>query len=96
MIGTLTPLLQGRDNTLAQVQSWLLRLQQVLDRVRGAHHGNWPSLDQLTPAQHEQVNGTLTGTLVALSLVPSTLETTRLKEIPKLTPSQGASGSQGG
>ena len=44
VIGTLTPLLQGRDNTLAQVQSWLLRMQQVLDQVRDAHHGNWPAL----------------------------------------------------
>lgn len=92
VIGTLTPLLRGRDNTLAQVQSWLLRLQQVLDRVRAAHHGNWPALDQLTTSQHEQVNGTLAGTLGALSLVPGTLETTRIHEIPKLP----ASGSRSG
>ena len=92
VIGTLTPLLQGRDNTLAQVQSWLLRLQQVLDRVRDAHHGSWPALNQLTPIQHDQVNGTLAGTLVALSLVPGTLETTRLPQIPKLDQSGSQSG----
>jgi len=96
VIGTLTPLLQGRDNTLAQVQSWLLRLQQALHRVRDAHRGDWPTLNQLTPAQHEQVDGTLTGTLVALSDVPGTLETTQLPKIPRLTPSQGAVGSPGG
>ena len=92
VIGTLTPLLQGRDNTLAQVQSWLLRMQQVLDQVRDAHHGNWPALNQLTTAQHDLVNGTLTGTLVALSLVPGTLETTRLAQIPQLPQTGGRSG----
>lgn len=56
----------------------------------------WPTLNQLTPAQHEQVDGTLNGTLVALSDVPGTLETTQLPKIPRLTPSQGAVGSPGG
>jgi hypothetical protein len=92
VIGTLTSLLQGRDNTLAQVQSWLLRMQLALDRVRDAHHGKWPALSQLTTAQHDLVKGTLTGTLVALSLVPGTLETTRPAQIPKLPQNAGQSG----
>jgi hypothetical protein len=84
VIGTLTPLLQGRDNTYVEVQNWLLQLQQVFDRVRAEHGGNWPSLTQLTPTQREQVNGTLAGALGALSLVPGTLETTPIPVIPSI------------
>ncbi|HEY1510115.1 MAG TPA: EfeM/EfeO family lipoprotein [Solirubrobacteraceae bacterium] len=84
VIGTLVPMLQGRDNTLGQVQVWLGRLQKVLTQVRDEHHGSWPSLAQLSTAQHDQVNGTLAGTLGALSLVPGTLETTTLPNIPSI------------
>jgi hypothetical protein len=84
VIGTLTPLLQGRDNTLAEVDTWLPQLQAVLSQLRKAHHGTYPSLGQLTPTQHEQLDGTMAGTLAALSLVPGTLETTALPVIPKI------------
>jgi hypothetical protein len=84
VIRTLTPLLQGRDNTLGEVESWLLQLQGVLNRLRAAHHGTYPTLGQLTTAQHELLDGTMTGTLGALSLVPGTLETTALPVIPKI------------
>jgi len=84
VIGTLTPLLQGRDNTLGEVQSWLLQLQAVLNGLRAAHHGTYPSLGQMTTTQREQLDGTMTGTLGALSLVPGTLETTTLPVIPKI------------
>ena len=40
VIGTLTPLLQARDNTLAEVQSWLPQLQNVLDGLRKAESRN--------------------------------------------------------
>lgn len=84
VIGTLTPLLQGRDNTLAEVEAWLPQLQAVLSQLRKAHHGTYPSLGQLTTTQHEQLDGTMAGTLSALSLVPGTLETTALPVIPKI------------
>jgi len=84
VIGTLVPLLQGRENTLGQVQVWLGRLAQVLKQVRDEHHGSWPSLRQLSTAQHDQVNGTLDGTLVALSEVPGTLETTTFPGFPSI------------
>jgi hypothetical protein len=84
VIGTLTPLLQGRDNTLGEVESWLLQLQGVLNHLRAAHHGTYPTLGQLTTTQHELLDGTMTGTLGALSLVPGTLETTALPVIPKI------------
>ncbi len=84
LVATLTPLLQGRDNTLGLVQSWLLQLQDALNRIRAAHHGTYPALGQLTNAEHEMLNGTVTGTLAALSLVPGTLETTALPVIPKI------------
>jgi high-affinity iron transporter len=84
VIATLTPLLQGRDSALGEAESWLPRLQAVLNRLRADHHGSYPSLGQLTTAEHEQLDGTMDGTLAALSLVPGTLETTALPVIPKI------------
>ena len=84
VIGTLVPLLQGRENTLGQVQVWLGRLQSALAQVREQHHGSWPSLSQLTTGQHDQVNGTLAGALGALSEVPGTLETTTFAGFPPI------------
>jgi high-affinity iron transporter len=88
VIGTLVPLLQGRENTLIQVQVWLGRLQSVLTQVRDEHHGTWPSLSQLSTSQHDQVNGTLDGTLAALSEVPGTLETTSVTGFPPIKASK--------
>jgi hypothetical protein len=88
VIGTLVPLLQGRDSTLAQVQTWLGQLENVFTWLRSAHHGSWPTLDQLTTTQHERLNGTLAGALGALSLVPGTLETAPVPTIPSI-PSSG-------
>ena len=84
VIATLTPLLQGRDSALGEVQSWLPRLEAVLNRLRADHRGSYPSLGQLTTAEHEQLDGTMDGTLAALSLIPGTLETTALPVIPKI------------
>jgi hypothetical protein len=84
VIGTLVPLLQGRDNTLAEVQSALPQLQGVLNGLRAAHHGTYPSLGELTAAEHERLDGTMADTLGALALVPGTLETTSLPVIPKI------------
>jgi high-affinity iron transporter len=84
VIGTLVPLLQGRDNTLTQVQTWLGQLQGELTGLRAAHHNSWPALDQLTTPEHEQLNGTVDGTLGALSLVPGTLETKPVPTIPSI------------
>ena len=83
VISTLVPLLQGRDNTLAEVQNWLLRMQQAFDAVKRPD-GTWPTLNQLSESQRERLDGTLAGTLVALSGVPGTLETTTIPNIPKI------------
>jgi len=83
VISTLVPLLQGRDNTLVDVQNWLLQLQSALDSVR-RRDGAWPSLNQLTMTQRERLDGTLAGALSALELVPGTLETTNIPVIPTI------------
>jgi hypothetical protein len=83
VIHTLVPLLQGRDNTLVEVQNWLGRLQGSLDAVR-RRDGSWPALAQLSTGQRENINGTLTGTLAALQDVPGTLETMSLPVIPTI------------
>ena len=88
VIGTLVPLMQGRENTLIEVQVWLGRLQKVLTQVRHEHNGTWPSLSHLTTEQHDRLNGTLAGTLGALSEVPGTLETTSVTGFPSIKASK--------
>jgi hypothetical protein len=84
VIRTLVPLLQGRDNTLVEVQNWMDRLQHSLDAVRRSD-GSWPTLSQLSMGQRENINGTLAGTLTALQDVPGTLETQALPVIPTIS-----------
>jgi iron uptake system EfeUOB component EfeO/EfeM len=84
VIKTLTPLLRGRDNTLIEVDNELLVLQTALAKIRSAHGGKWPSLSALTLTQREALDGTLAGTLSALSQIPGTLETAAVKPFPKL------------
>jgi Imelysin len=84
VVSTLTPLLEVRDGTLLDVNNWLDRLQNVLNQLRAAHGGSWPSLGQLTLTQREQLNGTLAGALTPLSQIPGSLETTPTPVIPKI------------
>jgi hypothetical protein len=70
---TLKPLLSGRENTEGEVENWLIRLHDLFDEVRRA--GRYPSLDQLSEAEHERLDGYVAGALGALQMVPSTLET---------------------
>ena len=62
VVRTLAPIMQGRDNTLVEVQNWLLRVQSAFDAVR-RRDGSYPTLDQLTIPQRERINGTLAGAL---------------------------------
>jgi hypothetical protein len=83
VVGTLAPLMQGRDNTLVEVDNWLLRLQSTFDAIRRAD-GSYPTLDQLTIAQRESINGNLAGALGALQDIPGTVETVGLPNIPTI------------
>jgi hypothetical protein len=83
LVHTLVPLMQGRDNTLVQVQNWLIQLHAALNATR-RHDGSYPTLSQLTTAQHERIDGTLAGALGALQEIPGTVETTALPTIPTI------------
>jgi iron uptake system EfeUOB component EfeO/EfeM len=83
VIGTLAPLLQGRENALGASQNELARLQHVLNSVR-LRDGDWPALTQLSQTQRELVDGSLAGTVGALSEVPGTLETRSVPLIPTI------------
>ena len=83
VIHTLVPLLEGRDNTLVEVENWLDRLQTALGAVR-RRDGRWPAVAQLSLAEREKIDGTLAGALGALAGVPSTLETANAPEIPSI------------
>jgi hypothetical protein len=83
VVRTLAPIMQGRDNTLVEVDNWLLRLQSSLNAVR-RRNGSYPTLDQLTIAQHENINGNLAGALSALQDIPDTIETVLPPQIPTI------------
>lgn len=89
VVRTLAPIMQGRDNTLVEVQNWLGRLQASLNAVR-RRDGGYPTLDQLTITQRESINGTLAGALSALQDIPSTLETVGLPTIPTIAAQEKA------
>jgi hypothetical protein len=81
LVRTLVPLLQGRENTLAETEYWLAHLGAALRSVRRPD-GTLPTLDQLSTVERERLDGTLAGTLNALSAVPGTLETRAVRQIP--------------
>ncbi|HTU95022.1 MAG TPA: EfeM/EfeO family lipoprotein [Solirubrobacteraceae bacterium] len=83
VVRTLAPLMQGRDNTLVQVDNWLVTLQSTFRTIRRPD-GTYPTLDQLTIAQRERINGSLAGALSALEEIPGTVETVGLPDIPTI------------
>jgi high-affinity iron transporter len=83
VVRTLAPLMQGRDNTLVEVDNWLVRLQATFKAIRRPD-GSYPTLDQLTIAQRERINGSLAGALTALEEIPGTVETAGLPNIPTI------------
>jgi hypothetical protein len=89
VVRTLAPLLQGRDNTLVQVDNWLLRLQSVMDSMRRPD-GSYPTLAQLTIAQRDRINGNVAGALTALEGIPPTTETVRPPPFPTIASQEHA------
>jgi iron uptake system EfeUOB component EfeO/EfeM len=81
---TLEPLLSGRENTEGEVRTELRMLSGVLAAIRHHHGGRYPSLAELGPHEHEQLNGYVAGALSALEEMPGTLETEARPPIPKL------------
>ncbi len=84
VIATLHPLLIGRENTIPIVKTELAVLRSVIASLAAAHGGRLPSNAQLTQAQAELLDGTLGGTLEALSQVPGSLETELPPQIPQI------------
>jgi iron uptake system EfeUOB component EfeO/EfeM len=84
VIATLAPLLVGRENTIPVVKPELAVLRSVMASLAATHGGQLPSNSQLTQAQAELLDGTLGGTLEALSQVPGALETELPPQIPQI------------
>jgi iron uptake system EfeUOB component EfeO/EfeM len=84
VVGTLVPLMSGRENTLVEVENELALLGATLARIRRADGGHWPSLSQLTVAQREALDAATAAALAQLQEVPGTLETTQLPQPPRL------------
>ncbi len=84
VIGTLEPLLQGRNNVLIQVQSDLRALDGAVAAIRRRHHGHLPTLNGLGRAERARLNGTMTTALAALAFVPPSIETAPSPVIPRI------------
>jgi iron uptake system EfeUOB component EfeO/EfeM len=84
VINTLRPLLDGRENVIEAVDTGLQHLGSAMAALRREHGGHYPTLGQLTQRQSEVLNGTMGGTLEALSQVPGALETRLPPPIPSL------------
>ena len=82
LLSTVKPIMAGRGNAYGTSEYWLNRLGRVFDSVR-RRDGSYPSLHQLTSNQLQLIDGTLAGTLTALSQVPGTLETKNFTTFPK-------------
>ncbi|MFT3863078.1 MAG: EfeM/EfeO family lipoprotein [Solirubrobacterales bacterium] len=85
VIGTLTPLLDGRDSTVEPVEVEMARFRDVLERVRKEDGGEWPTLEEMTPEQHEKVDGAIGSVLERLAAVPGALEVKRTKPLPTIS-----------
>jgi iron uptake system EfeUOB component EfeO/EfeM len=84
VIGTLRPLLNGRDSTVEPVEVEMARFHEALERVRREHGGEWPRLEAMTPTQHQRVDGELGSLLERLDAVPGALEVKRPKPVPTI------------
>lgn len=84
VFATLHPLLVERENTTPVVKAELAALRSVMASLAAAHGGHLPSNAQLTQAQTVLLDGTLGGTLEALSQVPGALETELPPQIPQI------------
>jgi high-affinity iron transporter len=84
VVGTLRPLLDGRDSTVEPVEIEMTRLRQALERVRREHGGRWPRLEAMTPMQHQRVDGQLGSLLERLDAIPGALEVKRTKPVPTI------------
>ena len=84
VVGTLKPLLDGRDSTVEPVEIEMAEFRATLERVRKEHGGAWPRLEELTEAQHERVDGGLGSLLERLDALPGALEAKRTKPLPTI------------
>jgi hypothetical protein len=77
VLGTLSGLLAGRGDALAQSEYWLHQLGGTLATIRRDHGGRYPPVSGLSTTEHETLDGRLGATLEALEGIPGELETTR-------------------
>lgn len=84
LIATLRPLLDGREDAIELADSAMLRLDRVLHSLRAAHHGHWPTLEQLGQDEGELLNGAVGAAAEALDQVPGALETKLPPPVPAL------------
>ncbi|HEY1688649.1 MAG TPA: EfeM/EfeO family lipoprotein [Solirubrobacteraceae bacterium] len=87
VLATMRRLLHGQS-AVGPVGYYLAQLKRVLRRLRARHHGSWPTVSQLTQYENEQLDGTLSATLQALSAIPEQLAVHLPEPIPTLREQQ--------
>ncbi len=84
VIATLTGVIPRDSRVQGISETEFAALRAVLARLAKAHGGRLPSNGQLTQSESELLNGTLGGTLEALSAVPGVLETEHRLRLPQI------------
>jgi iron uptake system EfeUOB component EfeO/EfeM len=84
VVKTLKPLLNGRGGAIEPVENEIARFRATLATVRQESGGAWPTLDSLSQAQHERVDGELGALLQRLDDLPGALEVKRSKPVPTI------------
>ncbi|HEY4280077.1 MAG TPA: EfeM/EfeO family lipoprotein [Conexibacter sp.] len=92
VLRTLSPILDGRGDALAQTTSYSQQLAMLIAQLKRAHGGQIPTLDQLTHTEHDEVNASLGALLEALSGIPGSLETQLAPGIPSIASQARAAG----
>lgn len=89
VFGTIEPLFNNVD-AAPRSSIALKRLREELATIHKAHHATWPSMAQLSHAEHTDLDGAVGAALEALSLVPGAAETTSPPDIPKIPSSKSS------
>lgn len=84
IIGTLSPLLRGRETVLPTVQADLRQLTATLRALQAAHGGRLPTNAGLSRQQSEQLDAAVGQALEGLAQVPGALETTPTPSTPSI------------
>ena len=84
VVGTLAPLLHGREGVLGTVDSDFAALRTTLSSLQRAHGGTLPTTSEMTQLETERLDGSVGQALEGLAQIPGVLETSATPVIPQI------------